>query len=71
MEICGLVCEFVARPGREIWLLLWLKGIPGRLEKPCCSKLPLQGLNEDRQDIMVTTGVAEDHQGSDMTTGLS
>ena len=43
MEIGGLFCEFVAPPGREIWLLSWLKGMSWRLEKPCCTKLPVIG----------------------------
>ena len=30
-------------PGREIWLLSWLKGISWGLEKPCCTKLPVAG----------------------------
>ena len=31
-------------PGREIWLLSWLKGMSLGLEKPCCTKLPVAGL---------------------------
>ena len=30
-------------PGREIWLLSWLKGMSWGLEKPCCTKLPVAG----------------------------
>ena len=30
-------------PGREIWLLSWLKGMSWGLEKPYCTKLPVAG----------------------------
>ena len=39
----GYFASSLHPPGIEIWLLSWLKGMPGRLEKPCCTKLPVAG----------------------------